>query len=70
MPSGVAPALLALATAYVASRILAPARATAGSDPVDLRDHFSEQEIARGRRFARAQMALGAGPRRSRDTRR
>jgi STE24 endopeptidase len=54
-----APALLALAAAHLASRILAPREPLPESDPVDLHEHFSDQQLARGRRFARGQMALG-----------
>jgi len=53
------PSLLAIGSAWAATRLLAPRDATAAVDPVDLREHFSESEIARGRRYGRGQMALG-----------
>ncbi|MGO9751904.1 MAG: M48 family metallopeptidase [Solirubrobacteraceae bacterium] len=54
-----APALLALGAAHLAGRILTPREQLPDSDPVDLREHFSDQQMARGRRFARGQFALG-----------
>ncbi len=50
--------LLAVGSAYLATRILAPREPPLESDPVDLSEHFSDQQIARGRRFARGQLAL------------
>ncbi len=58
VPVAVAPALLALGAAHLAGRILTPREPIPASEPVDLGEHFSEQQIARGRRFARGQMAL------------
>jgi STE24 endopeptidase len=46
-------------SAWAASRLLAPREPTPAVATVDIRDHFDEQQIARGKRFARGQMALG-----------
>lgn len=54
-----APALLALGAAHVAGRVLTPREPLPESDPVDLHEHFSDAQIARGRRFARGQFAIG-----------
>jgi STE24 endopeptidase len=53
------PALLAAATAETARRVLAPR--TPALDPVrvDVQTYFSADEIDRGRRYARPQLALG-----------
>ena len=54
------PALgLALLGAEGARRLLTPRTRPITPVPVDLRDHFSSEEIARGRRYARPQRALG-----------
>jgi Zn-dependent protease with chaperone function len=53
------PALLALGTAWVAGRLLAPREPSPAVAAVDIRDYFGEGEIVRGRRFARGQLALG-----------
>jgi STE24 endopeptidase len=50
---------LAIAGAVAARRILRPSQAPPAPAVVALEDHFSSQEIARGRRFARPQMVLG-----------
>jgi STE24 endopeptidase len=55
----VGPALLAAGSAYAAGRILAPREPAPEVAPVDIREHFSEPEIARGRRYARGQLAIG-----------
>ncbi len=55
----VAPALLALGTAHLAAHLLTPRERLPETAPVDLSEHFSEQEMARGRRFTRGQLALG-----------
>jgi STE24 endopeptidase len=52
------PALLAVATAEAAARLLTPRETLPEPVPVDLRTYFSEEEIARGRRYARPQLAL------------
>lgn len=54
-----APALLALGCAYAASRLLSPREPAPAVEPVDLHEHFSDAEIARGRHYARGQMAIG-----------
>ena len=54
------PALvLALLGAEGARRLLTPRARPITPAPVDLRDHFSAEEIDRGRRYARPQRALG-----------
>jgi STE24 endopeptidase len=57
------PLLLAAATAETARRLLTPRSRVIDPAAVDLRQHFSEQEIERGRRYARPQrvLALAAG---------
>ena len=40
-------------------RLLSPRERPLDPTPIDLRDYFSEDEIARGTRFARPQLALG-----------
>ncbi len=52
---------LTLLAAEAGVRLLRPRRAAARARPADLRSYFSEQELARGRGFARPQLALGAG---------
>jgi len=55
----VLPAILLAATAAEAgARLLTPREQPISPAPVDVRSYFSEQEIARGRRFARPQLAL------------
>jgi STE24 endopeptidase len=49
---------MALGAAEVGARLLAPRDAEIEPDRVDLSTHFSPEEIERGRRFARPQMAL------------
>ncbi len=53
------PWLLALGCAYAASRILSPREPAPAVEPVDVHEHFSDSEIARGARYARGQMAIG-----------
>jgi Zn-dependent protease with chaperone function len=50
--------LLTLAAAEAGVRLLAPRDAPPRSAPADLRAHFSAEEIRRGARFARPQLAL------------
>jgi STE24 endopeptidase len=54
----VGPVLLALATAELGARLLAPREPPIEPADVDVRAYFSEEEIERGRRFARPQLAL------------
>jgi STE24 endopeptidase len=49
---------LALATADAAARLLKPRAEVTEPAPVDLRSYFSAEEIERGARFARPQLAL------------
>ncbi len=51
--------MLALATAELGARLLSPREAPIQPADVEVRAYFSEQEIERGRRFARPQLALG-----------
>jgi STE24 endopeptidase len=51
--------LLAAATAETARRLLAPRAPALDPVRVDVQTYFSDEEIERGRRFARPQMALG-----------
>ncbi len=51
--------VLALATAELGARLLSPREAPIHPADVEVRAYFSEQEIERGRRFARPQLALG-----------
>jgi STE24 endopeptidase len=51
--------LLAAAVAEGARRLLTPRSRPIEPVPVDLRSYFSDEEIERGRSFARPQMALG-----------
>ena len=53
-----APIALALVAAEVASRLLAPRGPGLEPDAVQLSAHFSPEEVDRGRRFARPQMAI------------
>src|SRR5579859_1616234 len=53
------PILLAVAVAEGARRLLTPRSRVIEPASVELRDYFSAQEIARGSRYARPQMALG-----------
>jgi STE24 endopeptidase len=55
----VGPVVLALATAELGARLLSPREAPIQPADVEVRAYFSEQEIERGRRFARPQVALG-----------
>jgi STE24 endopeptidase len=57
--SAVGSLLVALAAAEVGARLLAPREAPIEPAELDLRDYFSAEEIARGARFARPQLALG-----------
>jgi STE24 endopeptidase len=50
--------LLAAAAAEAGARLLTPRAIPIAPAPVDVRSYFSEQEIARGKRFARPQLAL------------
>jgi STE24 endopeptidase len=52
------PALLALGSAELAVRLLSPRQRPPEPVGVDLRSYFSEDEIERGARFARPQLAL------------
>jgi STE24 endopeptidase len=52
------PTLLAVAAAEAGVRLLSPRKPTVAGDPVDARDYFESEEIERGRRFARPQLAL------------
>jgi STE24 endopeptidase len=50
--------LATLATAEIGARVLAPREPEIEPAAVDLSDHFSADELARGARFARPQLAL------------
>ena len=52
---------LALAVAEGGRRVLSPRSGTIEPSRVDLGDYFSSEEIDRGARFARPQLALGIG---------
>jgi len=54
-----APLALAALSAEAAVRLLTPTEPLPAPEPVDIRDHFSAEEIARGRRYARPQIAIG-----------
>ncbi|HEY2572087.1 MAG TPA: M48 family metalloprotease [Solirubrobacteraceae bacterium] len=54
-----APLTLAAIGAEAAVRLLTPREPLPTPAAVDIRDHFSDAEIARGRRFARPQLAIG-----------
>jgi Zn-dependent protease with chaperone function len=51
--------LVALTAAEFGARLLAPREPPIEPAELDLREYFSDEEIARGARFARPQMALG-----------
>jgi STE24 endopeptidase len=51
--------LTAVAAAEAGARLLSPRDGQIEPGPVDLRDHFSAEQIKRGARFARPQVALG-----------
>jgi STE24 endopeptidase len=51
--------LLSAAAAEAGVRLLSPREPIPPPAPVELRDHFSEPEIARGRRYARPQRLIG-----------
>ena len=53
------PVVAAVVVAEAGRRLLTPRAPTRTPAPVDLRAHFSEAEIARGRAYARPQRALG-----------
>jgi STE24 endopeptidase len=55
-----APALVAAGAAELARRLLTPRAAVPAPVAVDLHDHFSALEIARGRAFSRPQARIGA----------
>ena len=50
---------LAVACAEGASRLLAPRERLLDAAPVRLKDHFPAEDIARGRRYSRPQIAIG-----------
>jgi STE24 endopeptidase len=54
-----APLAAAALSAEAAVRLLTPSEPVPTPEPVDIRDHFTPEEIARGRRFARPQFAIG-----------
>jgi Zn-dependent protease with chaperone function len=54
----VAPLLPALAAAEAGRRLLAPRELPPAPEPVDLLEHFSIEQLARGRRYGSGQMAL------------
>jgi STE24 endopeptidase len=58
--AGVRPLLAAAAVAELGRRLLAPRTAVLEPAAVDAHAYFSDAELARGRRYARPQMALGA----------
>ncbi len=51
--------LVALAAAEAGARLLTPRKPPIEPAPVDAEDHFTAQEIERGARFARPQLAIG-----------
>jgi STE24 endopeptidase len=51
---------LTAVAAEAAVRVLRPRPAPRAAEPVDVRAYFSAEELGRGRRFARPQLALGA----------
>jgi STE24 endopeptidase len=57
--AGVLPALAAAGVAELGRRLLAPRTPVIEPADVDVRTYFSEAEPARGRRYARPQLALG-----------
>jgi STE24 endopeptidase len=56
---GLAPLLFALAAAEAGVRLLSPREAPPEPAPLDVERYFSSQEIERGARYARPQLALG-----------
>ena len=54
-----APALFALATAELAARLVTPPKTTIRPLPVDAEAYFTAEQIERGKRFVRPQVALG-----------
>jgi STE24 endopeptidase len=56
---GVLPVLAAAGAAELARRLLSPRTPVIEPADVDVRTYFSETELARGRRYARPQLALG-----------
>ncbi len=54
-----APALFALVAAELAARLVTPAQTTIRPLPVDPEAYFTREQIERGRRFVRPQMAIG-----------
>jgi STE24 endopeptidase len=57
--TGVLPVLAAAGVAELGRRLLAPRTPVIEPADVDVRTYFSEAELARGRRYARPQLALG-----------
>jgi STE24 endopeptidase len=57
--TGVLPILAAAGAAELGRRLLTPRTPVLEPKDVDVRSYFSEAELARGRRFARPQLALG-----------
>jgi STE24 endopeptidase len=57
-PRLLVPILVAVGAADAAARLLAPRPPAIDPDAVDPRAHFSDQEVERGRRFARPQLAI------------
>src|SRR5205807_5319322 len=53
------PVALALAAADVAARLVTPAKPTIRPASVDAEEYFSGEQIERGRRFVRPQLAIG-----------
>ncbi len=53
------PALFALATAELAARLVTPPRTAIRPLPVDAEAYFTPEQIERGKRFVRPQVALG-----------
>jgi STE24 endopeptidase len=58
--AGALPVLAAAAVAELGRRLLAPRTAVLEPAAVDAHSYFSDAELARGRRYARPQIALGA----------
>src|SRR5258708_36293144 len=57
-----APVLLAMVTAELAARLVTPRAPAFKPVAVDTEAYFSAEDIERGARFARAQLALGLPP--------
>jgi STE24 endopeptidase len=57
-PRAFGPIILALGAAELGTRLLSPRERVPEPEHVDVRSHFSDEEIERGRRFARPQLAL------------